>query len=62
MALKAAFEVHDGASGEHHAITETDLDEDLFAYADPGDDEEQLSPGGALALSVIEALKRAAGE
>ena len=42
--------------------TEEDLDEALLRYPDPGEDDEPLSPGAALALQVIEALKRAAAE
>lgn len=48
----------------HGVFNEDDLDEAMLAYADLGDDdgEEQLSPGGQIALQVIEGLKRAAAE
>lgn len=42
-------------------FSEDDLDEALLAYADDIDDE-PLSPGAALALQVIEALKAAASQ
>jgi hypothetical protein len=44
----------------HDLYTRDDLDAALLAHA--GIDEDRLSPGAALALAIIEALKRAAAE
>jgi len=48
----------------HQVFDDDDLDEATLSYADLGDDDEEdrLSSGAALALNVIEALKKAAAE